>query len=391
MITEKILIVDDELTICDSVKKILSRKGFSVENTLSADDAMEKMKTNKYDLVITDLMMPKTSGLELLELVKKHYPEIDVLVITGFASLESAVKATKLGALDYIQKPFTPNELNDRIQKAVEFRKNRIDREEIQEKITISEGPEETKDDLIDVDMPFSAKEIEKATSKDFADKLTRSDTTTPAKQSKTAFCYTGERECRRLVLTGMECKDECPIVKKEKEKAKAVKQIRSTADLIDVDMPFNLAEVEMTVGSDYLDCMDRSDMPRAALYGKNSEARHNVIVVDDEPIVCHSLRRILNSQNCSVEEAFDASVAEQKLKNKKYDLIFLDLKMPGKDGMETLLSIKANYPKTPVIMITGFGTVDKAVEATKLGAYNFLPKPFTPEELREVTAEALA
>lgn len=391
MITEKILIVDDESTICDSVKKILSRKGFSVDNTLSADDAMEKMKTNKYDLVITDLMMPKTSGLELLELVKKHYPEIDVLVITGFASLESAVKATKLGALDYIQKPFTPNELNDRIQKAVEFRKNRIDREEIQEKITISEGPEETKDDLIDVDMPFSSKEIEKATSKDFADKLTRSDTTTPAKQSKTAFCYTGERECRRLVLTAMECKGECPIVKKEKEKAKAVKQIRSTADLIDVDMPFNLAEVEMTVGSDYLDCMDRSDMPRAALYGKNSEARHNVLVVDDEPIVCHSLRRILNSQNCSVEEAFDASVAEQKLKNKKYDLIFLDLKMPGKDGMETLLSIKANYPETPVIMITGFGTVDKAVEATKLGAYNFLPKPFTPEELREVTAEVLA
>ena len=136
MITEKILVVDDESTICDSVKKILSRKGFSVDNTLNADDAMEKMKTNKYDLVITDLMMPKTSGMELLEMVKKYYPEIDVLVITGFASVESAVQATKLGALDYIQKPFTPNELNDRIQKAVEFRKNRIER------IKISEGHE---------------------------------------------------------------------------------------------------------------------------------------------------------------------------------------------------------------------------------------------------------
>ena len=239
--------------------------------------------------------------------------------------------------------------------------------------------------------MPFSEREIEKATSKEYADKLTRSDTTTPAKQSRTAYCYTGERECRRLVLTGTECKVECPIVKKEKERAKAVKVVRRTEDLIDVDMPFNLSEVEMSVGSDYLDCLDRSDMPRAALYGKNNEAKHNVLVVDDEPIVCHSLRRILNTQNCVVEEAFDSMVAEQKLRNKKYDLIFLDLKMPGKDGMETLLSIKANYPDTPVIMITGFGTIDKAVEATKLGAYQFLPKPFTPEELREVAAEVLA
>ena len=387
MITEKILVVDDESTICDSVKKILSRKGFAVENSLSADEALEKMKTNKYDILITDLMMPKTSGIELIELVKKHYPEIDVLVITGYASIESAVQATKLGALDYIQKPFTPDELNDRIQKAVEFRKNKQDR------IKISEGPniEEKKDENIDVDMPFSEKEVEKATSKEYADKLTRSDTTTPARQAKTAFCNMGQRECRRLVLTGLECKDECPIVKKEKAKAKTGKAIRQTADLIDVDMPFNLAEVESVVGTDYLDCLDRSDFPRAALYGKNNAAKHNVLVVDDEPIVCHSLRRILNTQSCSVEEAFDSDIAEQKLKNKKYDLIFLDLKMPGKDGMDVLLSMKTNYPGTPVIMITGYGSIDKAIEATKLGAFQFIPKPFTPEELRKAAVEALA
>jgi DNA-binding NtrC family response regulator len=389
MITEKILVVDDESTICDSVKKILSRKVFIVDNTLNADDAIEKMKTNDYDILITDLMMPKTSGLELIELVKKYYPDIDVLVITGYASIESAVKATKLGALDYIQKPFTPNELSDRIQKAVESRKNRIAR------IKINENPQEdkkdNKDDNIDVDMPFSAKEVEKATSKEFTDKLSRSDIQTPARQSKTAFCNTGARECRRLVLTGMECKGECPIAKKEQARAKAGKVVRKTADLIDVDMPFNLSEVESVVGSDYLDCLDRSDWPRAALYGKNTVAKHNVLVVDDEPIVCHSVRRILSKQSCSVEEAFDVEVAEQKLMNNKYDLVLLDLKMPKKDGMDVLLSIKANYPNTPVIMITGYGTIDKAVEATKLGASQFIPKPFTPEELKEAALEVLA
>lgn len=385
MITEKILVVDDESTICESVKKILSRKGFTVENSLNAEDALEKMKTNKYDLLITDLMMPKTSGIELIELVKKYYPEIDVLVITGFATIESAVKATKLGALDYIQKPFTADELNQRIQKAVEFRENIIKKEQKTEEINT-----ENKNDLIDIDMPFSEREVEKATSKEYVDKLTRSDTTTPARQARTAFCNIGLRECRLLVLTGTECKDECPIMNKEKERAMKPKVVHQTADLIDVDMPFNLAEVEISVGSEYLDCLDRSDVPRAALYGKNTETRHNVLVVDDEPIVCHSLKRILNTQSCVVDEAFDANIAEQKLRNKKYDLIFLDLKMPGKDGMEVLSSIKENYPEIPVIMITGYGTVDKAVEATKLGAYQFLSKPFTPEELKELAEEVL-
>lgn len=385
MITEKILVVDDESTICDSVKKILSRKGFLVENSLNADQAIEMMKTNNYDLLITDLMMPKTSGIELIEMVKKHYPEIDVMVITGYASIETAVKATKLGALDYIPKPFTPDELAEKVQKAVEFRK-------VKETAKKETKKEENKtEDKIDVDMPFSEKEVADATSKDYANKLTRSDTTTPARKSKTAFCNMGQRECRRLVLTGKECENECPIVKKEKERAKLTKKTEHTADLMDVDMPFNLSELESAVGSEYLDCLDRSDWPRAALYGKKTEASHKALVIDDEPVVCQSLRKILTKQSFNVEEAFSSESAETKLQNKEYDLIFVDLKMPGKDGMEMLLSIKAKYPNTPVIMITGYASIETAIEATKLGAYEFLSKPFTPEELNKVALEAVA
>ena len=385
MITEKILVVDDESTICDSVKKILSRKGFLVENSLNADQAIEMMKTNNYDLLITDLMMPKTSGIELIEMVKKHYPEIDVMVITGYASIETAVKATKLGALDYIPKPFTPDELAEKVQKAVEFRK-------VKETAKKETKKEENKtEDKIDVDMPFSEKEVADATSKDYANKLTRSDTTTPARKSKTAFCNMGQRECRRLVLTGKECENECPIVKKEKERAKLTKKTEHTADLMDVDMPFNLSELESVVGSEYLDCLDRSDWPRAALYGKKTEASHKALVIDDEPVVCQSLRKILTKQSFNVEEAFSSESAETKLQNKEYDLIFVDLKMPGKDGMEMLLSIKAKYPNTPVIMITGYASIETAIEATKLGAYEFLSKPFTPEELNKVALEAVA
>jgi DNA-binding NtrC family response regulator len=387
MITEKILVVDDESTICDSVKKILSRKGYAVENTLNATDAIERIKKEKFDILITDLMMPQVSGMELIELVKKYYPEIDVLVITGYATIETAVQATKLGALDYIQKPFTPNELTDRIQKAVELRKNRNKDEGENEKKEIKKV-----EDIIDIDMPFRESEVEQATSKEFADKLTRSDIPISRKPAVTSHCTKGERECKRFASTRLECKGECIEVKKVKKSLmKKGDTIHNETGLIDIDIPFNLSEVESEIGSDYLDCMDRSDYPRAALYGKNAEARKNVLVVDDEPIVCHSVRRILSKQNCSVEEAFDVDIAQQKMRNNKYDLIFLDLKMPKKDGMDVLTSIKENYPETPVIMITGYGTIDKAIEAIKLGAYQFIPKPFTPEELKEIALEALA
>ena len=390
MITQKILVVDDEKTVCDSIKKILTRRGYEVDNTLDADDAMLKIKETSYDLVITDMMMPKTSGLELLEMVKKYYPELEVVLITGYASIDTAVKATKMGAADYLPKPFTPDELTEITRKALERRKAGLSKKAINPpKIE----PSDANDEKIDVDMPFSIKEMEKATSKEFVDKLTRSDIPQVKRtSSRTEFCNTGQRECRRLVLEGIECVGECPLEKKARDKAaKAGKKLTFSTNVIDVDLPFNMSEVEEITGSDYLDSLDRSDMPRAALYGRNKVTKHNVLVVDDEPIVCHSLRRILSKQSCSVDEAFDVDAALQKMKLSKFDLIFLDLKMPKRNGMELLQSIKKLYPKTPVVMITGYASIETAVEATQKGAFNLIPKPFTPEELKAVTVEALA
>jgi DNA-binding NtrC family response regulator len=131
--------------------------------------------------------------------------------------------------------------------------------------------------------------------------------------------------------------------------------------------------------------------MPIAALYGRDTTAKYSVLVVDDEPIVCHSVRKILSKQSCSVEEAFDVDSALQKMKLQEYDLVLLDLKMPKRNGMEVLRSIRAQWPQLPVIMVTGHGTIETAIEATKLGAFNFIPKPFTPTELTQVAVEALA
>ncbi len=392
MITEKILVVDDEEHVCRSVRKILSRKGYAVADALTVADAVKKINETSFDLVITDLMMPKTNGMELLQIIRDHYPELDVIMITGYASIETAVKATKLGATGYLAKPFTPEELTTVTERTLADRKNKPTVAKPAK--TPEPQPTETEDDIIDVDMPFSAKEVAKSTSPEYVEALTHSDIPLAKKVgADKAYCQTGKRMCAKVVKDGRECPNECPIEKKEKARAakSMTRVVRPTADLIDVDLPFSIAEVEKVTGSDYIFCLDRSDMPRVALYGRDASAKHSVLVVDDEPIVCHSVRKILAKQSCAVEEAFDVDVALRKMKLNKYDLVILDLKMPKRSGIEVLQSIRQQYPDVPVVMVSGYASIETAIEATRLGALNFIPKPFTPEELSKVTVEALA
>jgi DNA-binding NtrC family response regulator len=389
MITQKILVVDDEENVCQSIKKVLSRKGYEVSQALTVDDAVKLIKEMTFDLVITDMMIPGTSGLELLQIIRDHYPELEVIMITGYASIESAVKATKLGATAYLPKPFTPDELTKVTENTLSVKVTKAKRKAEQ---VPDADEDELADGNIDIDMPFNAREVAKQTSREYVETLTHTDVPLPKKSAKKAYCFLGQRACTKLVIDGKECAGECPILKKEKARAKASTGVRQLSnDIIDVDLPFNLAEVERITGADYINCLTRSDIPLAGLYGRDANAKYSVLVVDDEPIVCHSVRKILSKQSCAVEEAFDVDAAMQKMKLQSYDLVLLDLKMPKRSGMEVLKSIRTQYPDLPVVVVTGHGTIETAVEATKLGAFNFIPKPFTPQELTKVAVEALA
>src|SRR4030043_1673514 len=116
----KILVIDDEMIVCESCKRILEEDGYEVETALSAKDAFAKMRENPFDIVITDLKMPEIDGMEVLRTFQKDYPDTIVIMITGFSTVETAVEAMKLGAFDYIPKPFTPDEVSIVVKKAIE-------------------------------------------------------------------------------------------------------------------------------------------------------------------------------------------------------------------------------------------------------------------------------
>ncbi|MEX0747871.1 MAG: sigma-54 dependent transcriptional regulator, partial [Rhodothermales bacterium] len=100
------------------------------------------------------------------------------------------------------------------------------------------------------------------------------------------------------------------------------------------------------------------------------------ILVVDDEPSIRRTLREILEYEKFEVDEAVDGEEALQKMRETQYDLVMLDVKMPKRDGMEVLQKARDEMPEVPIIMISGHGTIETAVEATKLGAFDFIEKP---------------
>ena len=108
----RILAVDDEPVVLDSFRKILVLAGFSVDTVESGPEALGLVQRHDYDFVFTDLKMPGMDGVEVVKAVRHLRPDVDMAVITGYATIESAVETMKHGAVDYVQKPFTEDELS---------------------------------------------------------------------------------------------------------------------------------------------------------------------------------------------------------------------------------------------------------------------------------------
>jgi DNA-binding NtrC family response regulator len=115
------------------------------------------------------------------------------------------------------------------------------------------------------------------------------------------------------------------------------------------------------------------------------------ILIVDDEENICLNCVKILSRMDCTAEYALNGYDALKRLEIASYDLVITDLKMSSLGGMEVLRRIKESFPETVVIVITGYSTVSSAVEVMKSGAFDYLPKPFTPHELRAVVMQALA
>jgi DNA-binding NtrC family response regulator len=118
----RILVVDDEIHMREFICEALRRRHLDVEAVADGPTALDAMARQAVDLVITDVKMPKMNGLTLLKNIKQSYSHTKVIMITAYGTIEDAVTAIREGAFDYVQKPFAPDELMLRVEKAFEYR-----------------------------------------------------------------------------------------------------------------------------------------------------------------------------------------------------------------------------------------------------------------------------
>ena len=544
-----ILVVDDETGICQNVKKILAKGNFDVTAANSGREALKMMAEKPFELVISDVVMPEMNGLQLLKALKAKWPETKTVMMTAYASTDTAMRAIRLGALDYLPKPFTPNELRAMVDQALEGKL-------IEAKVSPSE--KETIS-VIDVDAPFDTAEVTEQTGEAYARSLRSSDLPVveiTTDQPLEGFCEVGAMVCDIFKKLGATCKagtktSACPQKKAKKGKVAANAAKTDVRTLIGVDQPFNYDEVKAVTGPQYLSYLqhdgvivptyeelkanvarmidkdridvdapfDRYEVARTAgdayarsvgssdlpiveimadvslegfcnvgdmvcdiykklgasckagtksgvcpqkkakkrktanvttdtrrlinpdlpfdyeevaaatgpLYVQNLvydgvvqvpyarlKAEHNellakeadaaiphvtpapeakknsVLVIDDEMAVNNNIRKILAKKSYKVDQAATKEEALNKIAAKAYELVLLDLRMPGVRGLELLTAIREAQPKARVIIVTGYASIDTAKEAARMGAVDYLPKPFTPDEIRGATEKAM-
>jgi DNA-binding NtrC family response regulator len=116
----RILVVDDELTVCKSIRKVLVREDCEVDMVLSGEEALRKEADEPYDVMIVDLMMPGLSGMDLLKLLKARNPKARIIMVTGYPTMRNTLQAMQLGAMDFLPKPFLPTTLRNLVAAALE-------------------------------------------------------------------------------------------------------------------------------------------------------------------------------------------------------------------------------------------------------------------------------
>ncbi|MBW2589217.1 MAG: response regulator, partial [Deltaproteobacteria bacterium] len=238
-----------------------------------------------------------------------------------------------------------------------------------------------------------------------------------PAPETLENFCKLGGEICNEVFgKLGHTCKvgiktGKCPRKTAKKKKGAVEAKAFDAKKLIGIDHPFNYEEVVSITGPEYVWNLDRDGMSFipydelkkhvAGMMEKEPEyipiyqevmrepAYRDVLVIEDEVGISNNIRKILSRKGYDVDQAITKDEALQKIEETAYKVVLLDLKIPGVRGLELLAAIREKGRNTAVIIITGYASIESAVETSRLGAMSYLHKPFTPDEIRDATENA--
>ena len=339
MDVHRILVVDDDYASRLMLKKTLQQERYEITLCSNGNEAIEALQKDSYDLVITDLIMDGISGIELLSKVKEISSDIATILLTGHASLETAIEAVRLGASDYLAKPVNLDELRIRVKRAlerVELEKRLYEAErKLTYHATIATANHEINQPLTVI---ISAIDMVKM-------------------------------ELERLGITDERLFNYLDLMHKSSMRiANILRKLREITSPKIQEVPLGMKMIEM--------------QEESSTAGKKHP--RYILVIEDEENLRQIVQDVLESEGYKVVMAQTAEEGVNLYHSNKelIEVVVLDFYLPDADGLEVLGRLMKENKKVKVLLTSGFDVDDSVRQALQMGAMDFIRKPFNRQQI---------
>jgi len=410
----KVLLVDDDQELLHIMEKVISSFGYRIVTVGNGEEAIEQLKSDDFDLVITDMVMPQMDGMELLGHIKEKYPDSDVIVATGFSEKYSYSDIIRAGASDYIVKPIGKEELEAKLNRIFrerhiikafnkEIKAHKKDKIELQKTLYLLDKR------IKELSCLFGISSLREKRSLSLEEIFQQTlELIPPAMQFSDITCamidYCGQRfQTENFLETTWQLKsnihirarlvghvtvcylrerpnqDVGPFMNEERRLIDAIAErmgsaaehYRAADALQKLHEEFRIREAELARESSAVE----KEMP------EKSHERRKILVVDDDGDIRKALRKLLAAEGYEVMAAADGIIAFEQMRLNPADLVITDIFMPEQDGIITIREIQKYFPATKIIAVSGAdrplqSTVDYLEVAKRLGAQYTFTKP---------------
>jgi len=381
----EVLVVDDEKVVCQNCEKILREEGFSVTTALSGEECLELIKVRKYDAVILDLKMPDISGMEILKVIKEKMPNTAVIMITGYSSAKSAIEAMKLGAADFVPKPFTPDELSVPLKEALKRRE-----------VVAGEGAI--------AEPPIKEAKLEEEI-KELKYEKWSPDPLKHANFSEWMGVQTGKDETARIVLND--------LFFKLKGRVKYI-DLPQVGEQVDTDNPsfrifYTGEESSLTQMEEFCspvsgkvievnplairkintvneDPFNSGWLVRIWPYGLSADLKglesRKILIADDDEKTHESLIKYFKQGLYNICKALDLQDLAEGVKNKRYDVAILGKNVYGTQVYNAAEQIRSVDENLPIIVVTDDDSPELAGKVREHNIFYYAMKPLDKAEI---------
>jgi DNA-binding NtrC family response regulator len=338
-----ILVVDDDYASRLMLKKALEQDNYEVTLCSNGSDALTMLQNQKFDMVLTDLIMQGISGIDLLERVRDLNKNIATILLTGHASIETAIQAVRLGASDYLLKPINLEELQIRVRRAIERLELEKRLYEAERKLTYNATIATTNHEINQpLTVIISAIDMVKM-------------------------------ELQKMNINNQRLTNYLQLMHKSSLRiANILRKLREITSPKIHDVPLGMKMIEI----------------------KDEKSAENtvpdnrfILVIEDEEQLRQIIQSVLNSESYKViltetaREGIDLYKADKEM----IELVILDFNLPDADGLSVFRQLQEMNPEVKVLLTSGFDVDDSAQEAIRLGALEFIRKPFNRQQILDV------